>query len=115
VMDISQQLNQEEDDEHHDEDGQPTASFASAHPIRKRNRAERITELEMKLRASESRMRQLEQALESERARTAMFETRLARIEVVFNPRLLRTNETTLASLQPKNVMANGAALNPAS
>lgn len=112
-MDISQQLNQEDDD-NHDEDGQHNASFSPAHPIRKRNRAERITELEIKLRASETRMRLLEQALENERAKTAKFETRLARIEVVFNPRLLRTNEVTLASLEQRNVMANGTALNPA-
>lgn len=111
-MEISQQLNYEDND-HHDEDGQQDATFTSAHRIRKRNRAERITELEVNLRACENRMRHLEQALENERAKTAKYETRLARIEVVFNPRLLRTNEATLASLEQRNVMANGAALNP--
>lgn len=112
VMDISQQLNHdgEEEGEHDD-----SARFSPIRSLKRKGRAERITDLEMKLRQSEGRIRQLEQSLEAERAKTAKFETRLARIEVVFNPRLLRTNEATLASLEQRNVMANGAALNPAS
>jgi predicted RNase H-like nuclease (RuvC/YqgF family) len=114
AMAIDHQINQESQAGGEEDGQQHEGQFSSpSFPFRKIGRAERITELERKLRRNEARIRELEQTLESERAKTAKFETRLARIEVVFNPRLLRTNEATLASLEQRNVMANGAAFNP--
>jgi predicted RNase H-like nuclease (RuvC/YqgF family) len=113
AMAIEHQLNRERQAGGEEDDQQQEGKVSPAHPTRNLGSAGRITELEQRLRKNETRVRELERALESERAKTAKFETRLARIEVVFNPRLLRTNEATLASLEQRNVMANGAALNP--
>lgn len=113
AMAVDDQINRESQAGGEEDGHQQEESFSPARPVVKKGRAERIADLEQKLRVNESRMRDLERALENERAKTAKFETRLARIEVVFNPRLLRTNEATLASLEQRNVMANGAAFNP--